>query len=269
MEFINDKSIKHSFFKDITRINYTEDMPVNLINDYGYSYIMMVYGKIEAKNYKNESVYIPKIFTKGTGDYFSVTAYKNSSWLSFEMPNHCLHNISKIHSTKNRNQLLDLSSYVEEDLLKSLYHELSDIHHVKEISAVLDFYLTKYYEQWSQELESTKIVNYILSKDGKLNMVDLLDKFAYSQRSLSRLFYREVGATPYRFLCLVRFNYVIRELEKKDSKSLQDLIYEYNYFDHSHFEKDFKKFLGQSIKSYKSVYNPLLTKGLDRVYKKD
>lgn len=268
MEFINNKEFSHFFYKDVTRINYNGDMPPNLINDYGYSYLMICYGKIEAFNYKNEEVIVPKVFVKGTGDFFTVKAYKDSSWVSLEMPNHFMHNITKIHAVKNRNQLLDLSNYVESDKIGSLYNELVDVHHPKEIVSIIDFYLQEYYSQWSENLISTPIVNFIIQKKGMLAVDELTKKFPFSGRSLERVFSKEVGASPYRFICLVRFNYVIRELEKSDETPLQELIYLYNYFDHSHFEKDFKKFLGQSVKNYRNEKNPLLTNGLNRIYKR-
>ncbi|MGY5352210.1 helix-turn-helix domain-containing protein [Wenyingzhuangia sp. IMCC45533] len=268
MEFINNKNFKHTFYKDATRINYTENMLPNLINDYGYSYLMLRYGRIDACNFKNKTVTVPKVFVKGTGDYFTVTAFKDSSWLSFELPNHILHNITKIHAVKNRNKLISLCNYVEEDIVKALYNELADIHHIEEMTKVVDYYLGSYYQQWSEILPSTEIVNYIVKKKGKLTVDSLREKFPYSQKTIERMFSKEVGASPYRFICLVRFNYVIRELQKSNHLPVQELIYDYNYFDHSHFEKDFKKFLGQSIKAYKNIYNPLLTNGLDRIYKR-
>jgi AraC-like DNA-binding protein len=101
-----------------------------------------------------------------------------------------------------------------------------------------------------------------------LSVNELTEVFPYSERSLNRIFNKEVGASPYRFICLVRFNYIIRELEKSEHISLTSLIEQYNYFDQSHFEKDFQKFLGQSIKEYKNDNNPLLTNGLSRTYVK-
>jgi AraC-like DNA-binding protein len=82
------------------------------------------------------------------------------------------------------------------------------------------------------------------------------------------MFNKEVGASPYQFICLVRFNFIIRELTENKHNSLEELIQKYNYYDHSHFEKDFKKFLGQSIASYKNDFNPLLSSALAREYNK-
>lgn len=268
MIFINDTNFKHSFYKDATRIDYTKKMPPLLINDYGYTYIMLRYGRFDAYDKKGRLIEVPPVFIKGTGDYFSVTAYEDSSWLSFELPNHILHNVTKIHSTKNRNKLIDLSLYVSEETLDLLYASLRDVKDPNKMARVADEHLSDYYKEWSKETPSVKIVNYILNKKGMLTLKELTESFPYSERGLERMFSKEVGASPYRFICLVRFNYVIRELQLPDHKPLADLITEYDYFDKSHFEKDFKKFLGQSLSAYKNEYNPLLTKGLSREYLK-
>jgi AraC-like DNA-binding protein len=92
--------------------------------------------------------------------------------------------------------------------------------------------------------------------------------FPYKERYLERLFYKEAGTIPYRFICLVKFNYVIIELQAGDFRSFNQFLQNYNYHDHFHFEKDFEIKIGQSIKSYNHEFNPLLTKGLARVYNK-
>jgi AraC-like DNA-binding protein len=230
---------------------------------------MLRYGTIEAFNYKGKKVDVPEVFRKGTGDFFTVKAYKNSSWLSFELPNHILHNVTKIHSKKNRNTLIDLSFYVEEDIRKSLYEALRYEDDISEITKIADQHLRNYYKEWSVLQPSVEIVQYILNKKGMLPVKELSEVFPYSERSLERMFYKEVGASPYRFICLVRFNYIIRELDKSKHSSLTSLIEQYDYFDQSHFEKDFKKFLGQSIKEYKNDDNQLLANGLSRAYIKE
>ncbi|QTE24338.1 helix-turn-helix domain-containing protein [Polaribacter cellanae] len=266
MIFIHNENFRHSFYKDVTRINYIEDMSSQLISDYGYTYIMLRYGNIEAFNNEGKKVEVPKVFIKGTGDYFTVKAYKNSSWLSFELPNHILHNVTKIHSFKNRNKLIDLSLYVDDDVVKSMYENLREVNSIEEITKIADQHLRENYKDWSVLQPSVEIVQYILDKKGMLAVKELSDFFPYTERSIERMFKKEVGASPYRFICLVRFNYIIRELEKKEHKSLSKLIADYDYYDQSHFEKDFQKFLGQSIRDYKNDYNPLLTNGLSRAY---
>jgi AraC-like DNA-binding protein len=268
MEFINDTKFDHSFFKDIIRINYQVDMPFQSINDYGYSYIMFTYGRFEAYNHKNQLIHVPKVFVKGTGDFFNVKAYKDSVWISVELPNHTLHNITNLIAKKCRNQLIDLYDYVDKAILDQLYYQLFEANTIQEITTILDNNLYNYYSKWNTDLDSTPIVNHIFNSKGLFSVSELSNRFPFGERTIERMFNKEVGASPYRFICLVRFNYVIRELEKGDYGTLEQLIDDYNYYDHSHFKKDFKKFLGQSINKYKNDFNPLLSSALAREFNK-
>jgi AraC-like DNA-binding protein len=268
MKFINDVNFKHSFFKDIIRIDYVADMPLQCINDYGYSYIMFRFGDLEAYDYQNNSIEIPKVFVKGIGDFFNVKAYKNCTWISVELPNHSFHNITNLVAKKYRNKLIDLYDYVDATILDQLYYEIYESQTIETITQTLDKHLNKFYSTWNLNLDSTMIVNYIYSQKGLLPVSTLSEKFPFGERSIERMFNIEVGSSPHSFICLIRFNFIIRELEKQNYNSIEELIKKYNYYDHSHFEKDFKKFLGQSINSYKNDFNPLLSQDLQREYSK-
>jgi AraC-like DNA-binding protein len=268
MQFINDSDFNHSFFKDIIRINYTYDMPFQCINDYGYSYLMFRYGKFEALDYNGTAIEIPRIFVKGTGDYFNVKAYENSVWISVELPNHVLHNITNLIAKKCRNKLINLYKYVDETALNKLYYELYEANHIEQITEVLNKNLHEFYGKWNTNLNSTPIVNHIFNKNGLLSVSELAELFPYGARTIERMFNKEVGASPYHFIRLIRFNFTIRALEKGEYDTLDSLIGRYNYYDQSHFEKDFQKFLGQKIGTYKNDFNPLLSSALARAYHK-
>ena len=120
MNFINDPNLEHPFFKDVIRIDYTSDMPVQFINDYGYSYIMLCYGNFDALDFEDNLVRVPKILTKGTGDYFRITAHKDCVWITFEVKNHVLHNITGKNSSSLRNKFIDLSNFVPKEICEKL-----------------------------------------------------------------------------------------------------------------------------------------------------
>lgn len=269
MDFISDPNFTHYFFKDVIRIDYAADMPTQLINDYGYSYLMLCYGKFDAIDYQGNFVEVPQVLTKGTGDYFRIKAYEGSIWITFEVKNHVLHNITGKNITSLRNRFSDLSKYVPKDVCNNLFNELKDVKDIERIVSTTDRFLSSYYEAWDKELASSSIVNHIYKSEGLLSVDDILNTFSISKRSLERLFNKEVGASPYRFICLVRFNYIIRKIQSGEFTDLLELIDEYNYYDKSHFEKDFKKFMGQTLKDYRNTYNPLLTNALSRAYTKD
>lgn len=268
MKFISSSNLNHPFFKDVVRIDYDSDMPPYLINDYGYSYLMFCYGTYIAMDHTDTEVAVPKKLVKGTGDYFNITAHQGNIWITFEIQNHVLYNITGVPAVKSRNVLYNLEDYVSPIVLDELYEALRDVHDINDIVSITDGYLSSYYEAWNAPLKSTPVVDFIYKEKGLINLQDLIANFPYSERTLERLFNKEVGASPYRFICLVRFNYVIREIECKPDLLISDLIAQYNYYDHSHFEKDFQKFLGQSVTTYKNDFNPLLTHALARKFLK-
>lgn len=268
MQFINQSNFKHPVFGDVVRINYNQNTPKHLINDFGYSYIMLTYGEFEAWDKKGNQINIPKIFTKCSGDYFHVKVQKNSAWISIELPNHAFYNITKLNTTKCRNKLFDLYEYLPKDLLDSLYESLKDENNIDNITSIFSKHIGVYCKKWIEETKTTPIVNYIFEKRGLLNTDELTKVFPYGKRTIERLFNEEVGTSPYNFICLIRFNYIIRDLQNNKYDSINELTSIYNYYDTSHFEKDFKKFLGQSSKSYHNDYNPLLTNSLSRIYNK-
>ncbi|PQJ73343.1 helix-turn-helix domain-containing protein [Polaribacter butkevichii] len=102
-----------------------------------------------------------------------------------------------------------------------------------------------------------KAIAYIDKNEGMINVLDLLKILPFSQKSLETKFKKIIGITPGKFIRLSRFTKLMRKYEDK-KLSLKDLIHKYNYYDHSHFLKDFKLFMPESPKSYFKNEYPLI-----------
>lgn len=265
MQFIHQENFTDPFFKDIIRIDYDFITKNQLISDFGYSYLMLKYGKMNTWDHQRNSIHIPDVFIKTTGDFFYVDAYPGSSWITFELPATFFHKVTNLNASKYINKLLDLKEFIEPEVVDKLYKQLADSHEIGEILTITHKMLSSKYDGWSEILRADKVLDYIYEMNGLITNQELIDQFPYSQRTMERFFQECVGISPYRYIRLIRFNFIIREIEKGESL-LPDLIQKYNYYDQSHFEKDFKKFLGQSIATYKNEFNPLLTQALARNY---
>ncbi|MEN8957654.1 MAG: helix-turn-helix domain-containing protein [Flavobacteriales bacterium] len=263
MEFIVDPNLSHNLFKDIIIIHYQEDMSSHTINDCGTSFLMFVYGESTCTDFEGNEVEVPPFFIKGTGDFFKVKGVENSCLLAFEMPNYLFANITGLNATDSRNKLFDMSAFLPANLVSSLVEEMAETKTIEEMATIIDKYLSPFYENWLQKPESAEIVDYIFDNKGLLNKSDLLNRFTHSSKTLDRLFNKEVGATPHQFIKLIRFNFLLRLMAEDSSKFALDLIQEYDYFDQSHLEKDFQKFMGQSIYTYRNEDNPLLANALE------
>jgi hypothetical protein len=126
MQFINKEGFQDSFYKDIIRINYDSITKNQLINDFGYSYLMLKYGEIKTRDHNGQSVEIPEVFIKTSGDFFYVDAYPESSWITFELPATFFHKVTSLNASQNINKLVNLSEFVDRALIEKLHNLLED-----------------------------------------------------------------------------------------------------------------------------------------------
>ena len=85
-----------------------------------------------------------------------------------------------------------------------------------------------------------EITHYINRTLQEVNVSDILKEFSYSRSSLERDFKKVIGFTPKEFIQISRFNVIFRDLIVNGYDYMQ---LEYNYFDQSHLNKAFKKFI--------------------------
>lgn len=71
-----------------------------------------------------------------------------------------------------------------------------------------------------------------------------------SERSLERLFKTHVGISPKLYSRICRFQASLKMLRRENITSLTEIAYLKNYFDQSHFIRDFKFFAGTTPKSF-------------------
>ena len=71
-----------------------------------------------------------------------------------------------------------------------------------------------------------------------------------TERSLERYFKQYVGISPKLYARINRFQTALETLRKSNFDSLTDIAYQNNYFDQSHFIRDFKEFAGTTPKHF-------------------
>ncbi|QCE42190.1 DUF6597 domain-containing transcriptional factor [Psychroserpens sp. NJDZ02] len=101
------------------------------------------------------------------------------------------------------------------------------------------------------------VIKVIYNKEGKINVEELLKRFPISQKNLEIQFKKIVGLTPIKFIKLYKFLSLMKQYESKKS-SITKLVDYYEYYDLSHFTKDFKLFMNQKPSDYFKSDNELL-----------
>ncbi|WP_452229391.1 MULTISPECIES: helix-turn-helix domain-containing protein [unclassified Lacinutrix] len=106
-----------------------------------------------------------------------------------------------------------------------------------------------------------KAIDLIRDSEGLIPIDKILFETNISQKTLETQFKKIVGITPGKYIRSYRFIKLLKKYENNEI-DLKDLIYMYNYYDSSHFNKDFKLFMNESPTSFFKKENDLIKKVL-------
>ncbi|NGM60909.1 AraC family transcriptional regulator [Sphingobacterium sp. SGG-5] len=151
------------------------------------------------------------------------------------------------------NELFNLSLSLDDIFDRNSVSEIEE----KLAFATTDKYRIKIVEQYLisqlKDIETDKLivdaVKLIYQSNGAIRIKDLSKKLLISQSPFEKRFRKVVGTTAKKFASIVRFNTVIDNLD--ETKTLTEICYENNFFDQSHFIKDFKRFTGDTPENFK------------------
>ena len=85
-------------------------------------------------------------------------------------------------------------------------------------------------------------LNTIVARAGSVNVYDLSREVGISQKQMERKFVEKVGPTPKQFAQLLKFRKLRERLEHKKNESLMEVAFDFDFVDHAHLTKFFRKF---------------------------
>tara|TARA_R110002049_G_scaffold114098_2_gene265102 strand:+ start:3536 stop:4399 length:864 start_codon:yes stop_codon:yes gene_type:complete len=87
-------------------------------------------------------------------------------------------------------------------------------------------------------------IDYIIIKEGKLKVKDLLSYLNVSERHFQKKFKSVVGIPPYSYIQIIRINFIFSYLRSSNLKDCKTITAFSNFYDVAHFSKVFKNFMG-------------------------
>ena len=138
---------------------------------------------------------------------------------------------------------------VDKTLTHSLCCAFESANHIAELFSKCDKILYHYMEDnvvSEALLAATKAVS---DNEGQILVAELAKKVGYSERQLNRLFMMQIGMNVKSYTRLVRFNNVLRHIQKSPC-FFATLSQQTGYFDQAHFDKDFKAISGVTPQDY-------------------
>jgi AraC-like DNA-binding protein len=105
----------------------------------------------------------------------------------------------------------------------------------------------------------------ISSQKGTLSIKALSENIGISQKHLASQFKKYVGVSPKTMARLYRFQQVLHTIDPAQPTNWTQIAYDFDYYDQSHFNKEFAAFTGFSPTEYMAnryaVYGDTLRKG--------
>src|SRR5882757_7454394 len=139
---------------------------------------------------------------------------------------------------------VSLDNFITQQKASIIEEQLGEAKNNNERVAIIEaFLLSKLYNHNADKLIINAIQK-IHSKNGIVRIKELTDTFYISQDAFEKRFRKTVGTSPKQFASIIRMKSII-DL-KKPSQTLTDTAFNGEYFDQSHFNKDFKLFTGQT-----------------------
>jgi AraC-like DNA-binding protein len=107
-------------------------------------------------------------------------------------------------------------------------------------------------------------IDAMLSSKGSQPLHTILKNDSTKRRQLERNFAKQIGLSPKQLSKAIRLQATLQMLLNKTTETLTDIAYENEYYDQTHFIKDFKEFTGITPKEFltddKMILSSLLYK---------
>ena len=168
--------------------------------------------------------------------------------LLIELSPYGLYQLTHCHQAEFADKRILLKD-VDKKLYDLFYHGFEMAKDTADLFSICDKILYGYMEN-SVVSNGLLLASEIISDNhGQILVSDLAKRVGYSERQLNRLFLMQIGMNVKSYTRLVRFNEVLRHMQKSPC-CFAALSQQTGYFDQAHFDKDFKAISGVTPKEY-------------------
>lgn len=155
-----------------------------------------------------------------------------------------LKTIFNIDAFEFNHQNIPLESVISDLTLEQLTHAIS----IEEKIKIISNFILKQIQKVKTNDKKAEYISMLLQNGKSLKEVQL--EMNFSERTLERLTKQYVGISPKVFSRIIRFQSGLNSLRETDLKKLIELAYENEYFDQSHYIREFKEFTGTTPKNF-------------------
>jgi AraC-like DNA-binding protein len=182
-------------------------------------------------------------------EYLSISAHANSEMFVVQFRPGGAARLLNGDISEYSNQVIDAAVLLGDDVL-GLRQQLLDAADQAARFAAVTAYLTEHCRP--ADTIDTVVADLVqaIQENSTAKLKDLIRDAGYSQKQLIHHFKQRVGLTPKSYQRIVRFNELLPKIMAKQTVAWNTISVECDYFDQSHFIKEFRTFCGYSPKQF-------------------
>ncbi len=200
-----------------------------------------------------ENEELPQCFlygqTTGYKEQQAIDSFKNFG--IYFQPN-AIKSIFGIDAYELTNRHIDINDIVKTNMAERLLENVSTEERIKLLSS----FLVKHIEKRKIENENINFATTLLQNG--LSLQKIQQELNISERTLERFFKQHIGISPKLYARISRFQSALENIRDPQFYKLTDISYRADYFDQSHFIRDFKEFAGASPTQFKLKANEIV-----------
>jgi AraC-like DNA-binding protein len=159
---------------------------------------------------------------------------------------------------------IELTKVFMKNFVDSIVNEIQKASDPRDKAKLLEDFLISEYDRRKPKTDFIdEAANLIVEKNGMLHINDLIENIYMSRRNFERRFFRKVGLSPKYYARIRRMSYLMNQIAGKRKVDWAQLLFECEFYDQSHFIKDFAEFTGRTPQQY-LVENAELANVIDK-----
>lgn len=137
---------------------------------------------------------------------------------------------------------ISLANLIATPAVKELEDQLTERYDVPDMIRLIEVFLVKQLKDAKPDLLIEKAVHLIRNAVGNISMRSLADTLCIGPDAFEKRFRRMVGCTSKQFAYITRMKHFI--FNKISNSKLTEPALAAGFYDHSHFNREFKQFTG-------------------------
>ena len=204
------------------------------------------------QNKKYEKLVVPREFIAGQAIYsykLSFNGIINIAGIVFKPA--ALATLFNLPTYEYTEERYDLKKVFTAGLVERLSVQLASEPEAKQKARILEAFVLEQYNSCSPQPDYIdEAANLIVAKNGILQVNDLLQNIFMSRRNFERRFFKKVGLSPKYYARIRRIGYLMNLIAGKKQADWASVFSECEFYDQSHFIRDFLEFTGRTPQQY-------------------